>query len=186
MCFWKWFKKKETPPVLVLPHPEELEDWTKTIENVSINGMLEQWITDWAVPQENVEHWKTAIGIEVYNEWPSNKLAWGITPTTPAMSWEVGGKRYLACLARWFNTGVIAHEQAHNSYSLLSEEEKKTFQDTYTPLMTSDPLVKLMRKEHAYAGVSYVEAHAEVYRYLGQEMPVSLIPFYPKLLEVVE
>jgi hypothetical protein len=41
--------------------------------------------------------------------------------------------------------------------------------------------MKHLFKTQAYASQNDIEAHAEIYRYLGQFMPEVLKGFYPKL-----
>jgi hypothetical protein len=82
---------------------------------------------------------------------------------------------------KWLNPGVIAHEQAHNSYALLTPAQKASFSTVYTPLKNTDPLIKLLYSKNAYGLTNDIEGHAEVYRYLGRQMPQQLVPYYPQL-----
>jgi hypothetical protein len=48
-------------------------------------------------------------------------------------------------------------------------------------LKSTDPLIKQLYSINTYGLGSDVEGHAEVYRYIGQQMPAQLKPFYPML-----
>jgi hypothetical protein len=96
-------------------------------------------------------------------------------------TWEAEGKRHLAIKTQWLNPGVIAHEQAHNSYAYLSAEQKTAFSALYRTLINTDPLIQLLYSINKYGLNSDVEGHAEVYRYIGQHVPAQLKPFYPAL-----
>jgi UTP-glucose-1-phosphate uridylyltransferase len=63
----------------------------------------------------------------------------------------------------------------------LTDEQKNAFEAAYHGTRGL-PITKLLIKEHPYTQSSVVEAHAEVYRYLGIIMPESLKEFYPKLI----
>ncbi len=174
MCWLsRLFKKSPSieakPIVLTLPHPEELPNFTQTIENVSIDKVLTKWLTDWEVPEEHWQYWKSAITITVRTDIQYAAQTWG------------NGVRHLDVKPAWINSGVIAHEQAHNSYALLTEAQKIEFHDVCTSLKTTNPLIKHLYSINAYGLKNDVEGHAEVYRYIGQKMSVELKQFYPKL-----
>jgi hypothetical protein len=171
----------ETPPTLSLPHPEEPMNPAQTVANMDIGAVMTEWLTQRNVPQENRDYFKNGIEIEVYDAWPPDKIASGTNPNTPAMTWQVGNKRYLACLAKWLNVGVIAHEQAHNSYALLTEDEKAEWKSVYLDIRESDPLIKYLFKINPYGLTNEIEGHAEIGRYIGQSMSESLRKYYPKL-----
>lgn len=171
------FKKK---PVL-LPHPEEAMDPGKTVENTDKPAVLGRWLKEWGVPANQWDYWKKQIVLEVYDDWPPEYLNLGIHTNTPAFTWQIGSVRYLAALAEWFNPGVIAHEQAHNSYAMLTESDKFSFGVAFNnPEVQTDPLI-IRLWEMGKFNLNSVEDHAEVYRFLGNKMPDSLKPYYPKL-----
>ena len=83
--FLKWlislFRKAPALPVtslepLVLPHPEELEDKTATIDSVDIEAVRMLWLVRWSVPLEFWEKWK-AVGIDITNDisYPAQTLS---------------------------------------------------------------------------------------------------------------
>ena len=194
MVFRKLIKKltntKDTTPTadlpskakpLVLPHPEEPMDPSATLASINVTEVVTQWLSDWGVPPQWWDHWRNAIDIQVYDVYPSSIIAMGIYQDTPALVWEADGKHHLAIKSRWLNPGVIAHEQAHISYSYLNSDQKSAFAALYKSLKNTDPLIKLLYSINTYGLNNDVEGHAEVYRYVGQQMPAQLKPFYPTL-----
>ncbi len=165
MC---WLSKLFKP--LSLPYPEEKPDYSQTIDNVNISLVIDKWLLNYYVPSVYWDFWKTKIDIVVD---PNYQY--------PAGVWEENGVRHMRVRPEYLNVGVIAHEQAHNSYSLLTDLEKQLFSTTYTPLKTTDPLIKLLYKTNTYGLTNDVEGHAEVYRYIGYDMPPTLKAFYPKM-----
>jgi hypothetical protein len=159
-----------TPETLSIPHPEEAPDYSKTIESTDLDSALNEWEVNYSVPEMHREYWKTKISMQLNADLPY-----------PSATYEKGGVRYLTIRPAWVNTGVIAHEQAHNSYALLSEEQKTKFSAIYTPLKTTDPLIVLLYSINSYGLTSDIEGYAEVYRYLGEKMPEELKEYYPRL-----
>ena len=183
MCWFKKKKKEDRSKVkLEILHPEEPVNASQITANTDVNGIINMWLTGWKVPEKYWDHWRNAIVIQVYDSWPPDMLSAYIRPDTPAATWDAGGKRHLASLAKWLNPGVIAHEQAHNSYALLSGGDKSAFSKTYTPLKNTDPLIKYLYSINPYGLTNDIEGHAEIYRYLGETMPEALKRFYPKLM----
>ncbi len=167
------------PPAI--RHPEEPMNPLATVENTNTSAVVARWLGDWAVPGQHWDYWKTAIDIQVYETYPPSLIAMGITQDTPALTWEADGKRHLAVKPQWLNPGVVAHEQAHNSYALLTPGQKAAFSATYTPLKDTNPLIKLLYSMNGYGLTSDIEGHAELYRYLGDQMPPQLKQYYPRL-----
>jgi hypothetical protein len=135
----------EQPPkdqqlMLELPHPEEARNPDATMENVNIDTVLNQWMTDWRVPSEFWVYWKTKI-VTTLRSPLIIKDEYGQPKEVPAASYAVGAVRYLDLEPQWLNPGVIAHEQAHNAYALLTEQQKKDFAALYNPLINTDPLI---------------------------------------------
>jgi hypothetical protein len=164
---------------LAIPHPEEPMNPAATLANTDLTSIINKWFLDWGVPEQWREYWKQAIDIQVYDVYPASLLSMGINQETPAATWEADKKRHLAIKPRWLNPGVIAHEQAHNSYALLNSDQKTGFSALYKPLINTDPLIKLLYSKNTYGLSSEIEGHAEVYRYIGQQMPEQLKPYYP-------
>jgi hypothetical protein len=179
MC-WNWFKNlgkvKPTPtvpaqPTLLLPHPEEPRNDAQTMANSDVQATLTRWMADWGVPSEWDAYWRSQIVISLKDDIPY-----------PAGTYGQDGKRFLNVRPEWLNPGVIAHEQAHNSYALLSETDRIAFGQLHGSLKSTDPLMKLLYSKNTYGLSSDVEGHAEVYRYIGQQMPIELKKYYPRLI----
>jgi hypothetical protein len=193
MCF----KKKPTlppeppsdpvePPVIetptTLPYPEEPMNSNATVDSINLDAVFDDWLIKYQVPEIWYSYWRNQIEIKVFDEWPPEILAWGISPTTPAFAYEQNGKRLLYSLAAWFNPGVIAHEQAHNSHALLTSSQKADFKVKLAYAEANDPYVILLKKLKPVNWGDYaIEQHAEIYRYLCDKMPEYLKCFYPKL-----
>ena len=183
MCIAKilsLFKKKNPPtpepePVLeptteplTIPHPEEPPDYSRTIENTEANEVVHDWLVGWKVPAEYWDYWfDYNIMISLQYQYPA------ATSSETNQMW---------LRPEWANEGVIAHELAHESYSLLSEDEKANFELEYNEYLVTDSLMILLHSGNSYMNTNIIEAHAEVYRYLGDKMPEALKKYYPKLL----
>jgi hypothetical protein len=87
----------------------------------------------------------------------------------------------LAIKPQWLNPGVIAHEQAHNSYALLDTGQRTAFAAVYAAFKTTDPLITLLFSRNRYGLSSDIEGHAEIYRYIGQRMPGPMKQYYPRM-----
>jgi hypothetical protein len=170
-----------TAPGLTLPHPEEPINPSATLANTNVDAVMTKWLQAWSVPTPYWDYWKKAIDLKVYDIYPANLAAIGLKQDTPAGTWEAGGKRYMVVKPQWLNPGVIAHEQAHNSYALLDPNQKTSFSGIYNSLKNIDPLIRLLYSKNTYGLTNDIEGHAEIYRYIGQQMPEQLKPFYPML-----
>jgi len=148
-----------------LPHPQEKVDYSQTTENIDVNSVVRKWLADWQVPEQ------------YHADWLMKPIK--IDTGLPCPAWVYNG--ILSVRPEWCNPGVIAHEHAHISYSLLSEKEKVSFEKEYLPLVNTNPLIKLLYSRNQYGLSSLIEGHAEVYRYIGQQMPEFLKKYYPKL-----
>ena len=157
-------------PVSGLPHPEEKPDYSHNLSNTSFADVQNKWFEVYSVPMQYRQYWRDKIVATV-----TNNIAY------PAGTWEQNGVRHLAVKPEWLNPGVIAHEQANNSYALLTAEQKKGFSETYSSLKNTDPLIRLLYSKNPYGLTNDIEGHAEVYRYLAEQMPQQLKRYYPKL-----
>ena len=164
-----------------LPHPEEPRNPAATLANINVNAVITQWLTTWEVPKAWWNHWRTVLDIQVYDVYPASIIAMGITQDNPAATWDEGGKRHLAVKPQWLNPGVIAHEQAHTCYSYLNPEQKAAFAAQHASLKNSDPMIRHLYSVNTYGLTNDVEGHAEIYRYIGQQMPGQLKQYYPTL-----
>lgn len=190
-AFLTWFSGlfKPKPPVLpvptppetlIIPHPEEPKDLNQTVANVNIPEIIRQWLTVWAVPPAFHQYWIDKVNIELV---PNLQVVVnGVLMDVPAAAYDNGnGTRSIKIRPEWLNKGVIAHEQAHNSYWLLNLVEKDAFAVGFDSCK-KDKLVEYLFSINAYGLTSYIEGHAEIYRYLGDKMPSCLKKYYPKLM----
>ncbi len=180
-AFNKALNSQAPAPGKPLPHPEEAMNPAATLANTDVSAVIAKWLSDWEVPAQYWDQWKKSVDIQIYEIYPGPILAMGINQDTPAATWEADGKRHLAIKPAWLNPGVIAHEQAHNSYAYLKPNEKSAFSMFYTAFKKSDPFIQLLYSKNSYGLTNDVEGHAEVYRYIGQQMPAQLKPYYPFL-----
>jgi len=198
MCI-KWFKKKTPqsiptptptvppaqPPItpqpiqttpLTLPHPEERENLSQTMTNVNIDDVFQVWYENYNVPIVSRSYFRNTVVVELND-----------TIQYPAGTWEAAGIRHLQVRPEWCNAGVLAHEEAHCSYALLTEHQKVSFETVYNNAQ-SDPYIVLLHTVNTYMNQTdglgrHVEGHAELYRYIGLEkLPETLKQFYPKLI----
>ena len=153
-----------------IPHPEEPFDPNATIENTPIDGVMGRWFLVYNVPREYWDYWEEQIVIEVDPDFPY-----------PAGVWGENGIRHMTVQPGYFNEGVVAHEQAHNSYNLLTEGQKVAFANKHDELKRTNKLIKRLYEINTYGLTSDVEGHAEIYRYLHPKLPQGLESFYPKL-----
>ncbi|MDD5353263.1 MAG: hypothetical protein PHS93_08905 [Candidatus Omnitrophica bacterium] len=173
MCkewFNNLFKEKV---VLKLPHPEEPVNVNCTMQNYNIDLIFQKWFEDYQVPFAYQFYWRNQIEIEVTDNIPY-----------PAATWGTPSGRHLAIRPMYLNAGVLAHEQAHNSFALLTISEQMEFIDLHTQLKKDNMMVKFLYSVNPYGLSNSVEGHAELYRYLGETMPQELKRFYPKLFVV--
>lgn len=173
------FLKNLFKPKLAIPYPEEPINPGQTIANLDKDGIFENWLVDYSVPAQHWDFWKNQIKLAVYDEWPAECLAVGIKTDTPAYTINYGTERHFNCLAHWFNPGVIAHEQAHNSYDLLTSDKRMEFIRALINEKNNPWIALLQKAGKLNSGI--VESHAEIYRYLGMKLPDNLKEYYPKL-----
>ena len=115
------------------------------------------------------------------SDYKVTNLQWGISlnviidDSITAPAWTVGNIIYIQ--SQFANVGILAHEAAHVSYSLL--EDKRGFEIVFNYL-ADNPKIKLLREMGKLS--TAIENHAEIYRYWGNQMPESLKQYYPELL----
>lgn len=153
-------------PKLTIPHPEEAP---RTLGNV-----INQWLSDWGVPDQPDDYWRLVVRVVLDS-----------TITAPA--WTVD--KVISVRPEWLNPGVLAHEFAHVSWSLLTDQQRNDFSAAYTRLVTDDKLLAFVYSQTAYMKATWgqnnnIEGHAENWRYLGQSMPRELKQFYPRLTTI--
>jgi hypothetical protein len=188
MC-WNWFKPKPkpgytiviNPPVSTnqptntdvttekqLPYCEEARVVGRKSSEVDIQSTRVEWLTKYGVPDEYWNYWKLiTLTVEDGYPYPAGTIA-----QTKEITFN----------PEWVNTGVLAHEICHIVWYGLSSQQKELFNLAYTGMLITDPLMILLDSKNGYMNTTIVEAHAEVYRYLGKQMPSELKPFYSRLL----
>lgn len=167
-----------------LPHPEEKMNPEQTVYNLERSTVVKKWLNGWEVPKESWNFWLYHISIQIWDKWPDDLLNGTVKPDTPAFTFLAEADspiHFIYCLASWCNPGVLAHETAHVSYFILSDEDRDAFETAHNAIKDSDPLIRLLYSINPYGLTSTVEAHAEVYRYLGEKMPEGLKKYYPML-----
>jgi hypothetical protein len=174
MCWW--FKKKQTIPILTIPHPEEPMNPQSTLMNVDIKAVVKEWYGKWGVPPVYQPFWDSVKITMTDNLYA---VIGGVATKVTALTYA--DTREMSIDPMWVNPGVIAHEMVHISYSFLTLEDIAMFITAYSE-SKSDSLVKLLESQNQYMKTNTIELHAELYRYLGEKMPDRLKTFYPKLL----
>lgn len=185
MCWSKIFKKKQkdqgvivvgtvtyppsgsVPASPVLPHPQEAGYPSATPECIDIDLVRSQWLDKWAVvdPIWWIDNLKIKLDTSVeYAHTHMESMTIDLNP-------------------KWANKGVLAHEAAHIVWgNLLSYKQKSDFQTYFYKAKTSDILVQHLFSINPYGAYTAIEGHAEIYRYIGDQMPWYLKEYYPRLL----
>jgi len=165
------------------PYPEEKQDTARTVANTNVREVLEQWANERHIPMLQWDFWFNQIYIQIYDTWPIEIIVrFGIHPDTPAFAYESQGKRYLCSLASWLNSGVIQHEQCHNSFSLLTDEQRAEFTALYEQHKELDPELVKLWVYNRYGLTNATEGHAEIGRYLWEKMPEWAKSYYPGMI----
>jgi hypothetical protein len=158
----KLLNANEAPPSL--PYPEEPPDFTL---NISGPQLLQLFFNKYFIPEE---HW---------NFWRSVTVVVDKTLSFPAGM--VSETKTLYLKPEYANAGILAHEFSHLSYALLNQDQKNNFVPDYARALQTDGFLKLLSSQNQYMKTSVVEAHAEIFRYIGNKMPDYLNKYYPKL-----
>ena len=160
-----------------LPYPEEPPDYGRLLADVDTLDAIMDWLMAYDVPVEWWDYWRDrGVIITVTKD---ISYAAGV--------WEENGVRHMNVRPEWLTPGVIAHEEAHVSYALLTKSLTAEFEVTFYEAKEKDSLVKLVFDLHPWRddwGDEEIEGHADIYRYLGNKMPSNLKRFYPRLFDV--
>jgi hypothetical protein len=148
-----------------LPYPEEAPDPTL---NETIETLLAKFFNRYAVPQEFWAFWRTV------------NIILDRTFANPAGM--ISQTKTLILRPEYANPGILAHEFSHLSYYLLSEDQKAGFAQDYVNIIQKDHLLRLLYFQKPHIKSSLVETHAEIFRYLGLQMPAGLKQYYPRLI----
>ncbi len=179
MCFKLFkFSKPKPPEILVLPYPEEQPDYSKDVLNTDIKRAISKWFMDYRIPVLYRAFWD---GIDAQLDMTLFVISnTGQAILIPAAT--SAEAMTLRIRPEWCNSGVIAHEFAHISYSQLTSMQKAEFVVLYAELKAGDKWIKLVNEQAPYSLINNIEGHADVYRYLGDAMPETLKEYYPKLI----
>lgn len=144
-------------------------DQSMTMESVRIAEVIENWLRTWKVPQRYHSFWLEECDIKL-------SLKYRAPAATIAQTREIFVR------PEWANPGIIAHEVCHIVWQFLSDSQRESFQKDLTDALKHDYLIRLAWQTKPYMQTNKIEAHADIYRYLGDRMPEALKSYYPKLL----
>ena len=157
--------KRSDRQITSLPYPEEAPD-----PNLNYTGeqLLHIFFTKYLFLQVHWDFWKTVtVVVDKTLSYPA-----GMSSETKTL--------YLK--PEYANPGILAHEFSHLSWAQLNQAQKAYFPQDYVTVMQTDALLRFLYFQKPYMNASPVEAHAEIFRYLGNQMPESLKKYYPKLI----
>lgn len=150
--------------ISALPYPEESPDYNL---NITGEALLQQFFIKYHIPEVYRNFWRSVI-IK-------------FDKTLPYPAGMISQTKTLLLKPEYANPGIVAHEFSHLSYAELSQDKRGSFATQYNSLLQTDGLMKLLYSQKPYMKTNIVEAHAEVFRYLGDKMPSQLNKYYPKL-----
>jgi hypothetical protein len=148
-----------------LPYPEEAPDFN---QNITVDQLFQKFFANYFIPESSGSFWR-AVTIVIDQS----------LPYPAGMSSEI---KTLRIKPEYANPGVLAHEFSHLSWAQLSEAQKAYFPQDYVVVMQTDELLRTLYFQKSYMNASIVEAHAEIFRYLGNKMPEALKKYYPYLI----
>ncbi len=152
-------------PITTLPYPEEAPDYSL---NLSGEDLLKKFFSAYFIPPAYWDFWRTVtIVVDKTLSYPAG------------MSSET---KTLYIKPEYANPGVLAHEFSHLSWAQLTEAQKSYYPQEYVTVMQTDELLRFLYFQKPYMNASIIEAHAEIFRYLGLKMPENLTKYYPKLI----
>ena len=154
-----------------IPYPEEGGDFTKTMTNTDVEITRTAWLTNYKVPAAYHAYWKTSVEIIL-----DNTLDWDVAAQTRA------DLRKVWVCPPYCNPGVIAHEMSHVARYWFNNNWYGGFVDEYHRTLATDPMLVMLDLENWYMNTADSEAYAEIYRYLGPYTPLSMVPYYQRLL----
>jgi hypothetical protein len=156
--------KITNPQTMQLPYPEEAPDFYKMITG---EELLQKFFAKYFIPEVYWNFWRR-VNIKVDN---TLKFPAGMVSET----------KTLLLKPEYANPGILAHEFSHLSYSELNPDKKAAFVMEYNSALQTDNLLRFLYVQKPYMKTNNIEAHAEIFRYLGNKMPPQLNKYYPKL-----
>ena len=67
----KMLNTQANDQITTLPHPEEPMNPSATLANTDVMAIITKWLSDWGVPAQYWDYWKTAIDMQVYEIYPA-------------------------------------------------------------------------------------------------------------------
>jgi len=147
----------------VIPHPEQKPDYVGPI--ITVDELITDCYEEYDIPTMFMAN---NVDVEIH---PFNGAG---------LTWMSLMKILIS--PPYANAGVLGHEYAHIEYGLLPSNLKEKFNTTITPLIRRNIRIKTMLEQYDYGFTNRIELHAEIFRYLGDEMPAELYRFYPNLI----
>jgi hypothetical protein len=154
-----------TSQTRTLPYPEEAPDYDLSLTS---EQLLQQFFDKYFIPHQYWDFWK--------------KVTIVIDKNLPYPAGMISETRTLLLKPEYANPGILAHEFSHLSYAQLDNRRKTVFISDYSNTLQSDGLLKFLYSQKQYMQTNIVEAHAEIFRYLGINMPGQLKKYYPYLI----
>lgn len=190
MCL---FKKKSAPtpvptpeptPATFPPYPQEPRINGRQAADVPAQQLLLATLVKYNVPVAFHGHWVDTIPLEVLDNLTvpvqdPRFPGYTVLMNVPAYTDSTGNFREDA---EYACEGITIHELSHRSFGLLLPQEKVEFERLYEARKTDELLTRLWQYNDYGFKNGHIEAHAEIMRYLGPEMPAELRKYYPKLI----
>ena len=149
---------------LALPYPEEAPDYTRTITG---EELLRDFFTGYFIPEVYWNFWRRVTII--------------VDKTLAYPAGMISETKTLLLSPEYATPGILAHEFSHLSYSELNPNKIASFTAEYNSILQTNELLKFLYSQKPYMKTNIIEAHAEIFRYLGNKMPEQLKKYYPKL-----
>ena len=171
------FKKINSQYAVAIPFPEEFKDKTQTAKT-DIEDIRTAWLTNYKVPSDQWVYWRSAMDIAFSSEL-----------NNPAWTWITSDAFHIRFNVGWANAGTLAYEAAHVAWANVTDAQKTGFKVAFDAIVKTDPrFILLFRQKPGElvadtdtTGDVRIGGHAETYRCLGNQLPESLKPFYPRL-----
>ena len=162
-------------PEFSFPYPEQPVDPSITAANIDTASVVREFLSSYFVPAEYWSFWESI---------PFQLLPNDITQY-PAYMKGFSGHMILRVYIQpqFFNPGVLAHEFDHVCYeNFLSPSQQAEFDSVWRSFL-SEPSMNLLYANKAFLmQQSGIEAHSEIYRFLGDQMPSGLRQYFPRLV----
>lgn len=161
------------------PYPEEAKDPSKTKDMVNVEALLVQWFDERSVPSNAWDYWDS-VRLGVYDKWedfPRQPCQFNGMDIPAFCEYWIPE---VSMLASWANVGVLSHELAHVVwFNLLTDKQRADFETDFNKVYATNKMLHIIFGDVLPRGIT--EAYPDVYRYMGEKMPRSLLKYYPKL-----